>query len=344
MRAVTFQGPEQVRVEEKPEPELVAGDDAIVQVDTTAVCGSDLHIYHGRLPVEEGFTIGHEFVGTVLAVGDDVDRVGVGDRVVGCFHTACATCTPCLRGDYHRCSNGQTFGHGSHLGNLQGAQAERLLVPRANLTLRRVPESVSSDVALFAGDVMGTAFHAISYGGMRSGDTVAILGLGPVGLCAVQAAFAGGAVQVFAIDSVEERLAMAASFGATPLHLTEQDAKKEVRAATGGAGVDVAVDAVGNPEPLALAISLCRDVGTVSGIGAYSGRVEIPLGLAWLKGLSLRLGVANVIAHVDHVLDLLEAGKLDPAPLVSHHMPLDQASEAYELYDAREALKIVMTP
>ncbi|HEV7562671.1 MAG TPA: alcohol dehydrogenase catalytic domain-containing protein, partial [Solirubrobacterales bacterium] len=100
MRAVTFQGPEQVRVEEKPEPELVAGDDAIVQVDTTAVCGSDLHIYHGRLPVEEGFTIGHEFVGTVLAVGDDVDRVGIGDRVVGCFHTACATCTPCLRGDY----------------------------------------------------------------------------------------------------------------------------------------------------------------------------------------------------------------------------------------------------
>jgi 2-desacetyl-2-hydroxyethyl bacteriochlorophyllide A dehydrogenase len=344
MRAVTFQGLEQVRVEEKPEPELVARDDAIVQVDTSAVCGSDLHIYHGRVPVEQGFTIGHEFVGTVLAIGDDVDRVVVGDRVVGCFHTACATCTPCLRGDYHRCSNGQTFGHGSHLGNLQGAQVERLLVPRANLTLRQVPDSVSSDVALFAGDVMGTAFHAISYGGMRSGDTVAVLGLGPVGLCAVQAAVAGGAVQVFAIDSVEERLQMAASFGATPLHLTEQDAKKEVRAATGGAGVDLAVDAVGNPEPLALAISLCRDVGTVSGIGAYSGRVEIPLGLAWLKGLSLRLGVANVIAHVDHVLDLLEAGKLDPAPLVSHHMPLDQASEAYELYDAREALKIVMTP
>ncbi|MBK5218254.1 MAG: alcohol dehydrogenase catalytic domain-containing protein [Thermoleophilia bacterium] len=344
MRAVTFQGLEQVRVEEKPEPELVAGDDAIVQVDTSAVCGSDLHIYHGRVPVEEGFTIGHEFVGTVLAVGDDVDRVGIGDRVVGCFHTACATCTPCLRGDYHRCANGQTFGHGSHLGNLQGAQAERLLVPRANLTLRRVPESVSSDVALFAGDVMGTAFHAISYGGMRSGDTVAILGLGPVGLCAVQAAFAGGAVQVFAIDTVAERLEMAASFGATPLHLTEQDAKKEVRAATGGAGVDVAVDAVGNPEPLALAISLARDVGTVSGIGAYSGRMEVPLGLAWLKGLSLRLGVANVIAHVDHVLDLLEAGKLDPAPLVSHHMSLDQAPEAYQLYDAREALKIILTP
>jgi 2-desacetyl-2-hydroxyethyl bacteriochlorophyllide A dehydrogenase len=344
MRAVTFQELEQVRVEEKPEPQLAAGDDAVVQVDVSAVCGSDLHIYHGRVPVEAGFTIGHEFVGTVLEAGDEVDRVAVGDRVVGCFHTACATCSPCLRGDYHRCANGQTFGHGAHLGNLQGAQAERVLVPRANLTLRKVPETITSDVALFAGDVLGTAFHAISYGDVQSGDSVAVLGLGPVGLCAVQAALVAGAVQVFAIDTVQERLEMAASFGATPLHLTEQEVKKEVRAATGGAGVDVSVDAVGNPEPLALAISLTRDVGTVSGIGAYSGRAEIPLGLAWLKGLSLRLGVANVIAHVDRVLALLEAGKLDPAPLVSHHMSLDQAPEAYAMYDAREALTIVFTP
>ena len=209
MRAVTFQAPEQVRVEDKPEPELAAPDDVIVDVESSGVCGSDLHIYHGRVPVEQGFTIGHEFVGTVLAAGEGVDRVAVGDRVVGCFHTACATCDPCLRGDYHRCANGQTFGHGSHLGNLQGAQAERLLVPRSNLTLRRVPDSITSDVALFAGDVMATGFHAIAHGGMREGDTVAVLGLGPVGLCAVQSAIAGGAGQVFAIDTIEERLAMA---------------------------------------------------------------------------------------------------------------------------------------
>jgi 2-desacetyl-2-hydroxyethyl bacteriochlorophyllide A dehydrogenase len=344
VRVVTFQGPEEVRVEEKADPELVAADDCVVEVEASGICGSDLHIYHGRVPVEPGFTIGHEFVGTVTAAGDGVERVAVGDRVVGCFFTACATCAPCLRGDYHRCSNGQTFGHGSHLGNLQGAQAEQLLVPRANLTLRRVPEAISTDVALFAGDVMGTGFHAIAHGEMRSGDTVAVLGLGPVGLCAIQAALAGGAVEVFAIDTVAERLEMARSFGATPLHLTEQDVKREVRAATGGAGVDVAVDAVGNPEPLALAISLARDCGTVSGIGAYSGRAEIPLGLAWLKGISLRLGVANVIAHVDRVLALLEAGKLDPAPMVSSHMALDDAAEAYGIYDRRESLKIVLTP
>jgi alcohol dehydrogenase len=343
MRAVTFQAPGEVRVEEKPDPELVAADDAVVRVEASGICGSDLHIYHGRVPVEPGFTIGHEFVGTVLAAGDDVERVAAGDRVLGCFHTACATCPACLRGDYHRCRQGRTFGHGSHLGDLQGAQAELLLVPRANLTLRRVPEGMSSEVALFAGDVMGTGYHAIAHAGMRSGDTVAVLGLGPVGLCAVQAALAGGAVQVFAIDTVAERLAMAAGFGATPLHLTEEDPKRAVRAATDG-GVDVVVDAVGDPAPLEMAISLARDAGTVSGIGAYAGRGEVPIGLAWLKGLTLRLGLANVIAHVDRVLGLIEAGKLDPAPLVTHRMKLDQAAEAYRLYDRREALKIVLTP
>ena len=344
MRAVTFQGPEQVRVEEKPDPEIAAAGDALVRVEASGICGSDLHIYHGRVPVEPGFTIGHEFVGTVVAAGDEVERVAVGDRVLGTFHTACATCVSCLRGDYHRCRDGQTFGHGANLGNLQGAQADLLLVPRANLTLRRVPEGMSADVALFAGDVMGTGYHAIAHADMRAGDRVAVLGLGPVGLCAVQAALAGGAVEVFAIDPVQERLDMAASFGAVPLHPEEQDPKKAVRAATEGLGVDVVVDAVGDPGPLALAVSLARDAGTVSGIGAYAGKGEVPLGLAWLKGLQLRLGLANVIAHIDRVLALMDAGKLDPSPLVTHHMGLDEASEAYEIYDRREALKIVLTP
>jgi alcohol dehydrogenase len=344
MRAVTFQAAGEVRIEEKPDPRLSAADDAVIRVEASGICGSDLHIYHGRVPVEPGFTIGHEFVGTVLEAGPDIERVAVGDRVLGTFHTACATCAACLRGDYHRCRKGQTFGHGAKLGDLQGAQAERLLVPRANLTLRKVPEGISADVALFAGDVMGTGYHAIAHAGMRSGDSVAVVGLGPVGLCATQAALAGGAVAVFAVDTVAERLEMAASFGAAPLHLTEADPKRAVREATDGLGADVVVDAVGDPAPLALAISLARDAGVVSGIGAYAGRGELPLGLAWLKGLELRLGLANVIAHVDRVLALLEAGRLDPAPLVSHHMSLDRAAEAYELYDHREAMKIVLTP
>jgi 2-desacetyl-2-hydroxyethyl bacteriochlorophyllide A dehydrogenase len=344
MRAVTFQAPEEVRIEEKPEPEVGAAGEAVVRIEASGVCGSDLHIYHGRVPVEPGFTIGHEFVGTVLAAGPEVERVAVGDRVLGCFKTACGICALCLRGEYHRCLRGRTFGHGANLGDLQGAQAEQLLVPNANLTLRPVPEGMSDDVALFAGDVMGTGYHAIAHAGTRSGDTVAVLGLGPVGLCAIQAALAAGASQVFAIDTVEARLAMAAAFGARALHLTEQDPKREVRTATGGLGVDVAVDAVGDPAPLAMAVSLARDAGIVSGIGAYDGRFEVPMGLAWLKGLQLRLGLANVVGHVDRVLALMEAGKLDPGPLVTHHMPLDEASEAYRLFANREALKIVLTP
>jgi threonine dehydrogenase-like Zn-dependent dehydrogenase len=344
MRAVTYQAPNEVRIEERPEPALEAPDQAIVAIEATGVCGSDLHIYHGRVPVEAGTTIGHEYVGTVLAVGDAVDRVAVGDRVLGCFHVACGSCSTCLRGDYHRCERGRTFGHGSTLGSLPGTQADQAMVPFANITLRKVPEGMSAETALFAGDVMGTGYHAVAHAGMRSGDTVAVLGLGPVGLCAVQAAVAGGAAHVFAVDSVEPRLELARQFGATPVHLTEQDAKREVRGASGGRGADVVVEAVGAPAAFGSAIGLARNAGTISGVGVQVGRSEINLGLAWLKGLDLRLGQANVIAHVDRVLAMLDAGILDPTPLVTHHMKLDEAVEAYDLYDRREALKIVLTP
>src|SRR4051794_4860905 len=221
MQAVTFQAPGEVQVEDRPEPELLAADDAIVRVEATGVCGSDLHIYHGRVQIEPGFTLGHEFVGTVVAAGDAVTEASEGDRVLGCFCTACGNCFFCRRGDFHKCDEGRVFGHGKTLGSLQGSQAEQVLVPRANLTLRRVPEGMSDDAALFAGDVMGTGYHAVAAAGIEPGDAVAVLGLGPVGLCAVQAAKAAGASHVVAIDTVEDRLAMAESFGAQPVHLTE---------------------------------------------------------------------------------------------------------------------------
>ncbi|HEU0023303.1 MAG TPA: alcohol dehydrogenase catalytic domain-containing protein, partial [Thermoleophilaceae bacterium] len=243
MQAVTFQGPGEVRVEERPEPELQARDDAIVRVEATGVCGSDLHIYHGRVAIEPGFTLGHEFVGTVIAAGDGVTEVAEGDRVLGCYCSACGNCFFCRRGDYHKCDEGRVFGHGKTLGSLQGAQAEQVLVPHANLTLRRVPEGMSDDAALFAGDVMGTGYHAVAAAGAQPGDAVAVLGLGPVGLCAVQAARAAGAAQVIAIDTVEPRLALARQLGAMALHLTEEDAKRAVRAATEKRGVDVTIDA-----------------------------------------------------------------------------------------------------
>ena len=344
MRAVTFQAPGVVSVEERPEPEIVDPEDAVVRIEATGVCGSDLHIFHGRVKIEPGFTIGHEYVGTVVAAGDAVTSVAVGDRVLGCFHTACGTCFFCRRGLYHRCLQSRTFGHGATLGSLQGTQADMALVPRANLVLRRVPDGMSSDTALFAGDVMGTGFHAVDASGLRPGDVTAVLGLGPVGLCAVQAARAVGAAHVFAIDSVPERLAVAEFYGAEPLHLQEQDVRAAVRGATEGRGVDVAIDAVGDPKVLDSAIRLTRACGAVQCVGVYAERAEVHMGLLWLKSLTLRGGQANVLGHVDRVLAMLSAGVLDPTALVTRHMKLEEAPEAYAVYDRREALKIVLTP
>jgi 2-desacetyl-2-hydroxyethyl bacteriochlorophyllide A dehydrogenase len=344
MRAVTFQAPGVVSVEERPEPELLDPSDAIVRVEATGVCGSDLHIYHGRVQIEAGFTIGHEYVGTVLAAGDAVTRVAVGDRVLGCFQTACGSCWFCRRGLFHRCLHSRTFGHGATLGSLQGTQAEMALIPNADLVLRRVPDGMSSDVALFAGDVMGTGFHAVKDSRMQLGDVVAVLGLGPVGLCAAQVALAAGAAKVFAIDTVAERLDVARAFGAEPVHLTEQDPKAAIAAATEGRGADVTIDAVGDPRALETAIRLTRACGSVQCIGVYAERTEVHMGLLWLKAITLRGGQANVIAHVDPVLAMLAAGRVDPSLLVTRHMALDDAAEAYAAYDRREALKIILTP
>jgi 2-desacetyl-2-hydroxyethyl bacteriochlorophyllide A dehydrogenase len=344
VKAVTFQSPGEVRVDELPDPELTGPDEAIVRVEATGVCGSDLHIYHGRVAIEPGFVIGHEYVGTVVAAGDDVNGVSEGDRVLGTYCTACGECFFCRRGDFHKCDRGRVFGHGEVLGSLQGAQAELLLVPNADLTLRRVPAGMSDDVALFAGDVMGTGYHAVVESGVEPGANVAVLGLGPVGLCAVQAAFAEGAAQVIAIDTVSERLAMAESFGASAVHLTEGDPRAAVKEATGGRGVDATVDAVGHPDALNLACRLTRKAGTVSATGVYAERVEVHMGVVWIKALTLKTGHANVIKHLDPVLERLGSGALDPTPLVTHHMSLDDAPEAYETYDRREALKIVLRP
>src|SRR5918911_4480927 len=285
MLAGTFQEPGRVDVEERPEPEPREATDAVVRIHATGVCGSDLHIYHGRHPVEPGFTLGHEFVGEVLATGDDVTGVAPGDRVIGCFLAACGRCWFCQRRLYHLCDSLRIFGHGEISGGLQGSQAEQVLVPNADLVLRRAPETLGDDAALFAGDVMNTGFHAIRSAGLQEGQSAAVLGLGPVDLC---------------------------------------------------------VEAVGHEQALDLAVRLTRKAGTVSTVGVHGERCQVHMGLLWNKGLVLKAGVANVIANVDEVLGMLSSGALDPLPLVTHHMKLEDAPEAYAIYDRREALKIVL--
>jgi 2-desacetyl-2-hydroxyethyl bacteriochlorophyllide A dehydrogenase len=342
MLAVTFQEPGRVALEERPDPEPMAADDAVVRVDASGVCGSDLHIYHGRVQIEPGFTIGHEYVGTVVAAGDAVTGVSVGDRVLGTFHTACGTCFFCRKGIYQKCDEARVFGHGKTLGSLQGTQAQLALVPRANMTLRRVPEGLSDGAALFAGDVMGTGYHSVVAAGLKPGDTCAVIGLGPVGLCAVMAARAAGAAHVMAIDTVESRLDTARSLGATAVHATEEDPRAAVKGISEGRGVDVAVEAVGHPAALESCIRLARKGGTVAIVGVYAERQEVHLGLLWIKSLNVVSGHANVIGHLDSVLAMMSAGVLDPTPLVTHEMKLEDAAEAYALYDRREALKILL--
>jgi 2-desacetyl-2-hydroxyethyl bacteriochlorophyllide A dehydrogenase len=342
--AVTFQEPGEVRVEERPAPEPAAADDAVVRVEAAAVCGSDLHIYHGRHPVEPGFVIGHEFVGTVIAAGDGLERISEGDRVVGSFVTACGECFFCRRRLFHHCVEQRIFGHGKISGDLPGSQAEQVLVPHADLTLRRWPDGVSPDAALFAGDVMNTGVFGVRSAEVGEGDSVAVLGLGPVGLCAVQAAKHAGAETVIAIDAVPERLDLAREFGAVPVHLTEQDPRAEVKSLTEGRGTDAAIEAVGTPEALDLAVRLARRAGRVAMLGVHSTPCEVHMGLLWNKSLTVTTGLANILAGFDETLDLIASGELDPSPIVSGHLPLERAPEAYAAYDRREALKLVLDP
>ena len=344
MRAVTFQAPRSVRVEERPAPELSAPHEALVKITCSGICGSDLHIYHGRVKIEPGFTIGHEFVGTVLETGSAVAGVWAGDRVCGSFHAACGTCFFCLAGNYHKCARSRTFGHGGLLGSLPGTQADAAVVPFADVTLRRVPNGLSDEIALFAGDVMGTGYHAVHAAGLEPGQSVAVLGMGPVGLSAVQVARAAGAGSVLAVDTVAERLELARQLGAIPVHLTEQQPREVAKQLTEGRGVDASIDAVGHADALDLALRLVRNAGTVVVLGVYAEPCQVHMGLVWLKALTLRAGPANVIAHFDRVLELLKSGALDPSPLITHHFSLDDAAEAYELYDRREAIKVVLRP
>lgn len=349
MRAITYHGARDLRLTEKPDPKVERPTDAVIKVDATGICGSDLHIYQGRIGIEDGFTIGHEYVGTVLDTGDAVQSVAVGDKVLGTYNTACNACWHCRRGEYHKCDNGQTFGHGATLGNLDGTQAEQALVPTAELTLRKLPDGMADEIALFAGDVAGTAYNAICGDGvnhppMEAGSTVLVLGLGPVGLMAAQMARVAGASLVIAVDNIAKRLEMAEQFGAVAVNFDEQDPRGVVKELTGGRGVDLAVDAVGAPPVFDACCRNTRKCGTVSVTGVYAERGEVHLGIMWIRALALRAGHANVIGHLDRVLELLESGQLDPGPLVTHTMALEDFQQAYDLYEAHESLKIVLRP
>jgi len=325
--ALTFRAPRAVRVTDAPQPELLSPTDAIVRVELSAICGSDLHVWRGtETGLDPGTILGHEFLGEVVELGSEVLGLTTGDRVVAPFTTSCGSCPPCSAGLTSRCERGELFGWVAAGRGLQGAQAEYVRVPLAGTTLVRADAAALPEELLFTGDVLATGWFCAESGGAGPGKTVAVIGCGPVGLMAVVAARELGADQVFAVDRVAERLALAASFGAEPQHVR----------ATLPASVDVVLEAVGSAEATRLGFDMLRPGGTLSAVGVHTEtHFAFSPGEAYDKNLTYRAGRAPVRAYMERLAALVRERRHDLASIISHRIPLAEAPRAYELFDQK---------
>jgi len=337
MRALTFHGVEDVRYETVPDPGLVDPGDVLVRVEWAGLCGSDLHPYFGReVGLDSGTVVGHEMVGRVVDAGPEVTRFSVGDRVVSPFTTSCGQCFYCRRGLTARCERGQLFGWVERGRGLHGGQAELVRVPLADSTLLAVPEGAAPELALLAGDVLATGFFAASMGGVEPGDTVAVVGCGPVGLMAVLGAREMGAQRVFAVDRVRERLDMAGLYGAEPLDALSMDVSAAVLTATDGRGADAVLEAVGSPAATRLAVDLVRPGGTVAAAGVHTeDHFAFAPGEAYDKNLTYRAGRCPARLWAEKVLPLVAEGRHDLGALITHRLPLSEGPEAYRMFAER---------
>lgn len=344
MRALTFQGERDFRLEDVPKPSLRSGGDVLVRVTLGAICGSDLHIYNGHTPMNPGAVIGHEFVGVAEEVGPEVKRFQPGDRVVASFFTSCGHCDFCRRGWFAQCLVKGTFGHGQYFGNLGGGQAEYCVVPLADHTLEPIPDGMSDEQAIFVGDILSTAYFGAERAEIRPGDSVAVVGAGPVGLLAVMTAQLFGPARIFCVDMVPERLRLAAELGAVPVD-GASDPVAAIKDQTGGHGVDSSIECVGLMASVETAIGCVRGGGTISMVGVPARTAaDFPYLQVWLKDLSFRAGWCNVQKYMRPLLALIESGRLQPERIISHRMKLEEGVRAYRMFAAREAVKIVLTP
>jgi threonine dehydrogenase-like Zn-dependent dehydrogenase len=383
----------QVSVETVPDPEILNPHDAIIRVTSTAICGSDLHLYDGYIPsMRKGDVLGHEFMGEVMETGAAVRNLVVGDRVVVPFTIACGQCFFCRRELFSLCDNtnpnavaaeklwGQSpsgiFGYSHLTGGYAGGQAEYVRVPFADVGPIKVPDSLADDQVLFLSDILPTGYQAAEQSNIRPGDTVAVWGCGPVGQFTIASAKLLGAERVNAIDRVPERLRMAAGQGGVETLDYEQvggalDIVDALRDLTGGRGPDVCIDAVGmeahgvgvewwydrakqavraeTGRPIALrqAILACRKGGTVSVPGVYGGFIDkFPVGAMMNKSLTIRTGQTHVQRYLRPLLGQIEAGEIDPTFVITHHLPLEDAPKAYELFKHKEdgCVKVVLRP
>jgi threonine dehydrogenase-like Zn-dependent dehydrogenase len=350
MKAITFQGVGQVRADDVAEPRLVDATDVVLKITTSAVCGSDLHQYHGRGPalLPAGSLMGHEFMGIVEEAGAAVRNVRVGDRVVVPFSVSCGQCEWCRSRLPTQCTTTGRAVFGGRFGTVWGGgQAERIRVPFADHLCEKTPADMSDDDALFLGDILSTGYFCAENGGIRPGDRVAVFGAGPVGLLAMQSAQLFGPARVFAVDRVDYRLALAAEFGAEPVHLDTGDPAEQLRALTGGRGPDVVLECVGHETPFTQAIQAVRPGGTVSSVGVY---VETSLGFpareAFFKDLTLKMGICNARNYITPLMELVRLRKLQPARIITHTMALKDAPRGYAIFDRKEdrAIKVMLKP
>jgi alcohol dehydrogenase len=345
MDALVFHGPGDKKWESKPDPALDASTDAVVRIDTTTICGTDLHIMKGDVPaVTAGRTLGHEAVGTVVATGDAVSNFAEGDRVLVSCISACGGCAYCRRAMYGQCLNGG----GWILGHLiDGTQAEYVRVPFADNGLYKVPEGLTDEHVLQVADILPTGFEVgVLNGKVKPGDVVAVVGAGPVGLAAIMTCGLFGPSRVIAVDLSDRRLARAEQFGTdTTINPSREDAAERVRELTGGLGAEVVIEAVGVPGTFELCTELVRPGGHVANIGVHGEPATLHLEDLWIKNVTITTGLVDT-SSTPMLLRLIAEGRLDPLPLATHRFKLDEMLDAYEVFGnpaETDALKVVLS-
>jgi 2-desacetyl-2-hydroxyethyl bacteriochlorophyllide A dehydrogenase len=341
MKGLYLHGTNDLRYETIPDPQIKDEGDMIVKVKACGICGSDLHYLHGVIP-QSGFCIGHEAVGEVVEVGRGVKQRKPGDMVMMSATVGCGRCGQCLAGQINRCEVGfrSYGGHG-----LEGCQAEAVLVPMGDYNSAFIPEGLSLEQALMLTDAQATAYYACVNAEIKPGKTVMVIGLGPIGLMAVQTAYVMGASRVFAVDVVDHRRALGAELGATVL--TPENAHAAIAEQTKGRLIDCVVEVVGIDSTVRAAIEMVCAGGIVSVIGAnVNPAFSFPMGLAFFKSVTFRIGANPIQCFWPELVPLMQQGRLTPERFITHRMPLSEGLKAYQIFDQKldGVLKPIMTP
>jgi alcohol dehydrogenase len=345
MRAVVLNGERDVSVEDVPDAGVPGPDGLLLRVERTAICGSDLHLYHGPMTIP-GVHLGHEFVGTVDDVGPAVTSVAKGDRVLVSGVIGCGACPPCRAGDVIVCQNGAAKAFGTSL-ELRGGQAEAVSVPGADSSVVKIPEGMTTEQAVLLTDILPTGYLGAQRADIRPGSTVVVVGLGPVGVFALQCAQLYGPARILAVDMVPDRLARAERLGAEPIDATGGDTVAKVYEATGGRGAESVIEAVGADASVSDAIMCAAPGGTISVVGVnLNWAFPFPLPVALIKRLTFRVTFAAVPTTWPALFPLVANGRLRPEEVFTHRMGLSEAPEAYRIFDAREdgVLKVLLDP